>query len=80
MTDLNHAEGLAALGICESYSWRSRIASSSPKNDIRALLADVVITHREAATAALSPERHLAVVEIIERILHGRNGVRNAEA
>ena len=47
------------------------------EEDVRTLLADVVSTHQDAAKNAQSPERHQAVVEIVQRILAGKNGVRH---
>jgi hypothetical protein len=35
-----------------------------------------VTTHQEAADASDSPGKHHAVIAIVERILAGRNGVR----
>lgn len=46
------------------------------QKDARGLLTDVATTHGEAAAASLTPEMHRAVVEIVGRILAGRNGVR----
>jgi hypothetical protein len=80
MTDLSHAEGLAALGICESLLLALTDLNIIGEKDIRALLGDVATAHREAAaTTTSAPERHRAVVAIIERILHGKNGVRHVE-
>jgi hypothetical protein len=45
--------------------------------DARDLLANAASAHKEAATAAQSPDRHQAVIEIIERILAGKNGMRH---
>ena len=33
-------------------------------------------THHEAATASQTPQKHQAVVEIVQQILAGKNGVR----
>jgi len=40
------------------------------------LLTDVVTSHSEAGNASQMPERHRAVVDIVQRILAGKNGVR----
>lgn len=40
------------------------------------LLTDVATAYDEAATASQTPERHQAVVEIVQRILAGKNGMR----
>ena len=71
------AEGLAALGICESLLLALTDLKILNEQDARDLLADVSSTHKEAATTAQSPDRHQAVIEIIERILAGKNGMRH---
>lgn len=68
------AEGLAALGICESLLLALTDLKIIGAQDARDLLADVASTHNEAALTSQSPERHQAVVEIIERMLAGKNG------
>ena len=80
MTDnaqFNPAEGMAALGICESLLLALTDLKIITEEDARELLADVVTTHNEAATASLAPEKNLAVVAIVERILAGKNGMRS---
>jgi hypothetical protein len=42
---------------------------------MRDLLTDVAATHSEATLHAQAPERHRAVVEIVQRILTGKDGV-----
>ena len=71
------AAGMAALGICESLLLALTDLKIINEQDARDLLADVSSTHKEAATTAQSPERHQAVIEIIERILAGKNGMRH---
>ena len=44
--------------------------------DVRALLTVVAIAHNQAAAALQMPEKHWVVVEIVQRILSGTNGVR----
>ena len=80
MTDparFNHAEGIAALGICESLLLALTELKILSEKDARDLLTDVATTHNEAATASRTPEKHQAVVEIVQRILAGKNGVRH---
>ena len=72
----NDAEGLAALGICESLLLALTDGKIITENDVRALLTDVVTSHSEAGNASQMPERHRAVVDIVQRILAGKNGVR----
>jgi hypothetical protein len=82
MTDLSNAEGLAALGICESLLLALTDLKILDEKGVRALLTDVVSTHREAEATSASTSvagRHQAAAEIVERILNGRNGVRHVE-
>ena len=76
-TQFNAAEGMAALGICESLLLALTDLKIITEEDARDLLADVVTTHNEAATASIMPEKNLAVVAIVERILAGKNGMRS---
>jgi hypothetical protein len=73
----NDAEGMAALGICESLLLALTEGKIITEKDARDLLTDVVTSHSEAADASQMPERHRAVVEIVQRILTGKNGVRS---
>jgi hypothetical protein len=68
------AEGLAALGICESLMIALTDLKIISEQDARDLLNDVLTTHTDAAGASASPETHHAVVAIIERIIAGKNG------
>jgi hypothetical protein len=68
------AEGLAALGICESLMLALTDLKVITEKDARDLLSDVATTHTNAATASTTPEKHQAVVDIIRRILAGKNG------
>ena len=74
---LNNADGSAALGICESLLLALTDLKIISEEDARDLLTDVSTTHTEAALTSLSPERHQAVVGIVQRILAGKNGVRH---
>jgi hypothetical protein len=73
----NDAEGLAALGICESLLLALTEFKIISEKDARDLLTDVAMTHQEAALTAAAPAKHLAVVDIVRRILAGANGVRH---
>ena len=75
-TRFGDADGTAALGICESLLLALTDLKIISERDARDLLTDVATTHNEAATASQTPERHQAVVEIVQRILAGKNGVR----
>jgi hypothetical protein len=71
------ADGLAALGICESLLLALTELKIVTEQDTRDLLTDVATTHKEAAIASQIPQKHDAVVAIIQRILAGRNGMRH---
>ena len=79
MTDhaMIDADGTAALGICESLLIALTDARVIGEQDARDLLTDVITTHQEAATVSAAPSRHHAVVAIVERILAGKDGVRD---
>ena len=71
------SEGMAALGICESLLLALTDLKIVSEQDARDLLTDVATTHDEAAAASPSSKEHRAVVEIIHRILAGKNGLRH---
>jgi hypothetical protein len=71
------ADGTAALGICESLLLALTDANILSEKDARDLLTDVVTTHQDAADASANPGKHQAVVDIVQRILAGKNGVRH---
>lgn len=73
----NEADGMAALGICEWLLIALNELKIVSEKKTRDLLTDVGTKHKEAALAAQAPERHQAVVEIVQRILAGKNGVRH---
>jgi hypothetical protein len=72
----NDVDGMAALGICESLLLALIDLKIMGNADARSLLEDVSTTHEEAALTSLSPEKHRAVVGIVQRILDGKNGTR----
>jgi hypothetical protein len=72
----NEADGMAALGICESLLLALTDLKVISERDARDLLTDVVTSHTEAADASQTPERHRAVAAIVQRILDGKDGVR----
>ena len=71
----SEAAGLAALGICESLLIALSERKIISEQEMRDLLTDVAATHSEAALHARAPDRHQAVVEIVQRILAGKDGV-----
>jgi hypothetical protein len=72
-----YADGSAALGICESLLLALTDAKILSEQDARDLLTDVVTTHQDAVDASKSPDKHHAVIAIVQRILAGKNGVRH---
>ena len=70
-------EGIAALGICKSLLLALTDLKVISEKDARDLLTDVATTHGDAASASQTPERHQAVIAIVQRILSGKNGVRH---
>jgi hypothetical protein len=71
------ADGIAALGICESLLIALTELKIISEQDARDLLTDVATTHDEAATTSQLPNKHQAVADIIRRILAGKNRVRH---
>jgi hypothetical protein len=72
------ADGTAALGICESLLIMLTEGKIIAEQDARDLLTDVVTSHQEASGTSATPEKHHAVVAIVQRILAGKDGVRDA--
>ena len=73
----NDADGMAALGICESLLVALTDLKIISEQDARDLLTDVATTHDEAATVSLTPDKHQVVAAIVRRILACKNGVRH---
>ena len=72
----NDADGMAALGICESLLIALTDHGIISEQDARDLLTDVATAHEEAAALSQTPERDRAVAMIVRRILAGKNGLR----
>ena len=70
------ADSTAALGICESLLLALTDANVISEQDARDLLTDVATTHQAAIATAESPDKHHAVIAVVQRILAGKNGVR----
>ena len=68
------ADGTAALGIRESLLLALTDTKILSEKDARDLLEDVVTTHQNAVDASESPDKHHAVIVIVQRILAGKNG------
>jgi len=73
----NEADGMAALGICESLLIALTELKVISEQDARDLLTDVATTHSQAADVSQTPERHKAAAAIVRRILDSKNGVRH---
>jgi hypothetical protein len=73
----SEADGMAALGICESLLLALTDLTIISEQDARDVLTDVATTHHEAAAASKAPETHREVIEIVQRILAGKNGMRH---
>jgi hypothetical protein len=73
-TDPFDVHGMAALAICESLLLALQDLKIIGEQDARDVLNDVAATHNEAALASETPEKHQAVVAIVQRILAGTNG------
>jgi hypothetical protein len=71
------AEGMAALGICESLLLALTDLEIISEQDAKDLLTDVATAHSEAAADAEAPDKHRAVVAIVRRILASKNGMRS---
>jgi hypothetical protein len=71
------ADGIAALGICESLLIALTERGILSDEDVRGLLSDVAAAHIEAAGTAPDPGRHHAVARIVERLFVAKNGVRH---
>ena len=70
------ANGTAALGICESLLIALTELKLITDLDARNLLTDVSTSHQDAITTSKTPDKHQAVVAVLQRILAGKNGVR----
>lgn len=66
---VQHVEGLAALGICESLLLSLVDLKVMSEEQAHALLTDVATTHDDAASASSEPDKHRAVAEIVKRLI-----------
>lgn len=72
--------GAAALSICESLLIALNDLKVLSDGDARAILEDVVSSHRHAILETPNAaEHHFAVATLIENIMAGRNSVRKFE-
>ncbi len=75
-TQIHGVSGMAALSICESLLVALTDLKIISEQDARDVLTDVLTAHNEAAEASVTPIKHQAVIEIVQRILNGKNGLR----
>ena len=68
-TRFHDAEGTAALGICKSLLLALIDLRIISEEHAHGLLTDVATTHEEAAAASPTPEKHRAVVEVLQRLI-----------
>ena len=71
------AEGMAALGICESLLHALTDLKIISEEDARDVLTAVITVNNGAATFPQGPEKVQPVVAIVQRMLAGKNGVRH---
>ena len=69
----NDAHGMAAVAICESILLALTDLQVISEKEARSLLTDVATAHTEGAETSITPEKHRAVVEIVQSILAGKN-------
>ena len=69
--------GRAALSICESLLLALNDLNVFDSKQIRAVLVDAAATHSHAAAiASQNSEEHLEIAALIQRIIEGKNTVR----
>lgn len=68
----NETNGAAAIGICESLILALIDLKVITEQAAHDLLSDVIATHTAAAMVSPVPEKHLAVVRTVERMMLGK--------
>ncbi|SDH76935.1 hypothetical protein [Roseospirillum parvum] len=68
--------GLAALSICESLLLSMTDLEIIDRDEAHAILEDAATAHRRAMEEATNQQLHRDVVDLIERIIKGRNSTR----
>lgn len=76
MTLIPDAAGHAALAICESLLLALIDRNILPENEIIGILQDAAAAHEQAPPGDGLAEIHVAVAELINRIVAGGNSVR----
>ena len=75
---MNQVSGEAALGVCEALLLELIDAGVINPTTVEGLLSDVIATHKNAATMSSTPEAHLEVIRLVERLTHGNRIARVA--
>ena len=69
---INQVSGEAALGVFEALLLELIDAGVITSTAVEGLLSDVIATHRNSATISSTPEAHLEVIRLVERLKHGK--------
>jgi hypothetical protein len=72
----NIASGVAALSICESLLLAMGDLKIMNETEAVGVINDAAEAHRAASTGGRNAALHLAVVEILDRIVAGGNSIR----
>ena len=79
LTDKNNiASGVAALSICESLLLALGDLKIVDETEAVGVIKDAAESHRAASTDSENAAIHLAVVEILDRIVAGGNSIRRS--
>ena len=76
MTATSDAAGHAALAICESLLLALNDRNILPEREIVGILRDAACAHEQAPSGDGLEEMHIAVADLINRIIAGGNSVR----
>lgn len=68
--------GIAALSICEALLLALNDRNILPEREIMGILRDAASAHENASNEEGNAGRHLAVAELIHKIIDGGNSVR----
>ncbi len=74
----SNAAGLAALSICESLLLSLTDLKIIERGEVVSILKDAAAAHRGAIAESKTPQAHQAAVDVIDRIIKGKNSVRHA--
>jgi hypothetical protein len=73
-----NAAGFAALSICESLLLSLTDLKIIESGEAVSILKDAAAAHRGAIAESKTPQAHQAAVDVIDRIIKGKNSVRHA--